>query len=182
MEHTEHTTTAVLTSGSPTPSRAQWRGRRTHRWRRDTVELAAVFVSVTAADLVAKVVVKGHDGPVVLAASAVALLATALFHTWWSHRHHLHGPPAPAPVPDVGAGTLWRVRATVHDSPAGLARVCTAFAEQQVAIVSMQSHPLPGGAVDEFFLRAPYALTGNDLAALVTTGGHDLLDAPTRVA
>ncbi|MEU8510727.1 hypothetical protein AB0C76_03925 [Kitasatospora sp. NPDC048722] len=172
MEHTEHTSTAVHTSATPTPSRP-------HRWRRDTVELAAVFVSVTAADLVAKVVVKGHDGPVLLAASAAALLATTLFHTWWSHRHHLHGPPPPAPVASPTA--LWRVRATVRNSPAGLAPVCTAFAERQVAIVSMQSHPLPEGAVDEFVLRAPHALTSTDLATLVTTGGHDLLDAPTRV-
>lgn len=177
MEHTEHTTTAVHTSATPTPSRAR---TRTHRWRRDTVELAAVFVSVTAADLVAKVVVKGHDGPVLLAASAVALLATTLFHTWWSHRQHLHGPPPPAAT-EIAPTALWRVRATVEDSPAGLARVCTAFAEQQVMIVSMQSHPLPRGAVDEFFLRAPHALSGTDLAALVTTGGHDLLDAPTRI-
>ncbi|MEV7023139.1 hypothetical protein [Kitasatospora sp. NPDC093558] len=175
MEHPEHTTTAVRTSAKPTPS-------RTHRWRRDTVELAAVFVSVTAADLVAKVVIKGHDGPVLLAASAVALIATTLFHSWWSHRHHLHAPPAPAPAPDPGATTLWRVRTTVQDSPAGLARVCTAFAEQQIAIVSMQSHPLPRGTVDEFFLRAPHALTSTDLATLVTTGGHDLLDTPTRLA
>ncbi|MQS15486.1 hypothetical protein F7Q99_25250 [Streptomyces kaniharaensis] len=184
MEHTEHQTTAVSTSGTPAPSRAQRRGARTHRWRRDTVELAAVFLSVTAADLVAKIVLHGPDGPVVLAASAVALLATALFHTWWSHRHHLHGPPAPAPVPNVGAGptALWRVRATVQDSPAGLARVCAAFAEQRVAIVSMQSHPLPDGSVDEFFLRAPHSLTPTDLATLVTTGGHDLLDTPVRVA
>ncbi|MBV6702358.1 hypothetical protein [Kitasatospora aureofaciens] len=184
MEHTEHQTTAVRPSEqpTPTPSRAQRRGAGTHRWRRDTVELAAVFLSVTAADLVAKIVVHGPDGPVVLAASAVALLATALFHTWWSHRHHLHGPPAPAPLPDVGPTALWRVRATSQDSPAGLARVCTAFAEQQVAIVSMQSHPLPHGAVDEFFLRAPDTLTPADLATLVTTGGHDLLDTPTRVA
>lgn len=176
MEHTEHTTTAVRPCAPPLPAPS-----RTHRWRRDSVELAAVFVSVTAADLVAKVVVKGHDGPVLLAASAVALLATALFHSWWAHRHHLHESPAPAPAPDPGTTALWRVRATVQDSPAGLARVCTAFAEQRVAIVSMQSHPLPHGAVDEFFLRAPHTLSGTDLATLVTTGGHDLLDAPTRV-
>lgn len=176
------------------------------------MELAAVFLSVTAADLVAKLVVHGPDGPVVLAASAVALVATALFHTWWSHRHQLHGPPAPdAPAPPAAAGapaaakeplkgplhdfeqtTLWRVRTTVQDSPGSLARVCTAFAERQVNIVSMQSHPLPSGTVDEFFVRAPQALTRADLAALVAAAGghdiwsapadaHDLVDVPTHV-
>ncbi|MEU1424198.1 GNAT family N-acetyltransferase [Kitasatospora sp. NPDC005751] len=210
MEHTEPLTTTESTDHSPTPSRAQRRGARTHRWRRDTVELAAVFLSVTAADLVAKLVVHGPEGPVVLAASAVALLATALFHTWWSHRHHLHGPPAPdasappgPPAPNAADGlkgpladfeqtALWRVRTTVQDSPGSLARVCTAFAERQVNIISMQSHPLPNGTVDEFFVRAPHALTRTDLAALVASAGghdiwtdpadaHDLVDVPTHV-
>ncbi|WP_327683593.1 GNAT family N-acetyltransferase [Kitasatospora sp. NBC_00458] len=222
MEHTEQLTTETAQNRTPTPSRAQRRGARTHRWRRDSVELAAVFLSVTAADLVAKLVVHGPEGPVVLAASAVALLATALFHTWWSHRHQLHGPPAPdAPPPPrtaagAGGGTgrgtggasaeeplkgplhafeetaLWRVRTTVQDSPGSLARVCTAFAERQVNIVSMQSHPLPAGAVDEFFVRAPRSLGRTELAALVAAAGghdiwtdpadaHDLVDVPTHV-
>ncbi|MFF2040758.1 GNAT family N-acetyltransferase [Kitasatospora sp. NPDC058170] len=198
------TTTEAPTTPTPAPSRAQRRGARTHRWRRDTVELAAVFLSVTAADLVATTVVHGPAGPVVLAASALALIATALFHSWWSHRHHLHGPPGPdapaappAPEPkdplhDFAQTALWRVRTTVQDSPGSLARVCTAFAERQVNIVSMQSHPLPNGTVDEFFVRAPQSLTRADLAALVATAGghdiwtdpadaHDLVDVPTHV-
>ncbi|MFE2724133.1 GNAT family N-acetyltransferase [Kitasatospora sp. NPDC059327] len=207
MEHTEPLTTTERTDHSPTPSRAQRRGARSHRWRRDTVELAAIFLSVTAADLVAKIVVNGPEGPVVLGASAVALIATALFHTWWSHRHHLHGPPAPnAPEPPAAPGadglkgplhdfeqtTLWRVRTTVQDSPGSLARVCTAFAQRQVNIISMQSHPLPNGTVDEFFVRAPHRLTRADLAAMVAAAGghdiwsdpadaHDLVDVPTHV-
>ncbi|MFE6869444.1 GNAT family N-acetyltransferase [Kitasatospora sp. NPDC057692] len=210
MEHLENP--KPENAPSPNPSRAQRRGGRTHRWRRDAVELAAVFLSVTAADLVAKLVVHGPDGPVVLAAAATALLATALFHTWWSHRHQLHGPPAPdAPAPPAGAAAgagapeplkgplhdfeetaLWRVRTTVQDSPGSLARVCTAFATRQVNIVSMQSHPLPAGTVDEFFVRAPRSLARADLAALVAGAGghdiwtgpadaHDLVDVPTHV-
>ncbi|WP_371477554.1 GNAT family N-acetyltransferase [Kitasatospora sp. NBC_00315] len=197
-----------LTNGrslAPTTSRAQRRGARTHRWRRDTVELAAVFLSVTAADLVAKIVVHGPEGPVVLATSAVMLLATALFHTWWAHRH-LHGPPSPdtaappgegaaeltGPLHDFEQTTLWRVRTTVEDSPGSLARVCTAFAEQQVNIISMQSHPLPTGTVDEFLVRAPLGLTRAELTRTVASAGghdiwtdpadaHDLVDVPTHV-
>ncbi|MFJ8435538.1 GNAT family N-acetyltransferase [Kitasatospora sp. NPDC094019] len=205
MEHTEQLTPP--TDPTTTPSRAQRRGLRGHRWRRDAVELSAVFLSVTAADLVAKLVVHGPDGPVLLAASAAALLATALFHTWWAHRHQLHGPPAPdAPAPpgapgaealrgplhDFEGSTLWRIRTTVQDSPGSLARVCSALAERQVNIVSMQSHPLPTGAVDEFFVRAPRPLTRADLTALVAGAGgddiwtgpadaHDLVDVPTHV-
>lgn len=115
-----------------TPSRAQRRGTRHHRWRRDTVELAAVFLAVASADLVANVVVHGHDGPVLLAASAAALLATALFHSWWAHRHP-HGLPSPdtpappgdaavtGPLDEFEAAALWRIRTTVEDSPAAWA-------------------------------------------------------------
>ncbi|MFC9329017.1 GNAT family N-acetyltransferase [Kitasatospora sp. NPDC057015] len=198
-----------LTNGrslTPSTSRAQRRGARIHRWRRDTVELAAIFLSVTAADLVAKIVVHGPEGPLVLAASATALLATALFHTWWAHRH-LHGPPSPDTPAPPGAGapeltgpmhdfeetTLWRVRTTVEDSPGSLARVCTAFAGQRINIISMQSHPLPTGAtVDEFFVRAPLSLTRAELTRTVASAGghdiwtdpadaHDLVDVPTHV-
>ncbi|GAA1189573.1 GNAT superfamily N-acetyltransferase [Kitasatospora gansuensis] len=187
------------------PSRAQRRSARNHRWRRDTTELAAVFVAVAAADLVANTVVHGHDGPVLLVASALALVATAVFHAWWAHRHP-HGPPGPDPAAPPGAEAaevtgplrdfeqtaLWRLRATVSDSPGSLARICTALAGQQVSIVSMQTHPLPVGAVDEFLVRAPLALSRADLARAVASGGgqdiwteqadaHDLVDEPTHV-
>ncbi|GJF31608.1 hypothetical protein KNE206_43080 [Kitasatospora sp. NE20-6] len=192
--------TVTTTTG---PSRAQRRAVRTHRWRRETVELAAVFLAVATADLVANVVVHGHDGPVVLVVSAVALLATAVFHGWWAHRRP-HGPPAPGthappgeeavsgPLDGLEATVLWRVRTTVEDSPGSLARVCTALAGLRVNIVSMQSHPLPSGAVDEFFVRAPEALDRAELTrAVAAAGGHDiwtdradaheLVDAPTHV-
>ncbi|MGW6917312.1 GNAT family N-acetyltransferase [Kitasatospora sp. NPDC054939] len=208
MEHLEQLTTEHPTT--PTPSRAQRRGGRARHWRRTTVELAAIFLSVTAADLVAKIVVHGPSGPLVLAASATALLATALFHAWWAERHQLHGPPDPVPaagppgpvavgaeplrgpLDDFEETVLWRVRTTVEDSPGSLARVCTAFAERRVNIVSMQSHPLPEGTVDEFFVRAPKSLTRDRLAALIASAGghdiwtdpadtHDLVDVPTHV-
>ncbi|MEU9078944.1 hypothetical protein ACFYUY_25765 [Kitasatospora sp. NPDC004745] len=168
MEHTEHQTTRP----APDLPRAPQRGARTHRWRRDTVELAAVFVSVTAADLVAKIVVSGPDGPVVLATSALALLGTALFHAWWSHRHHLHGPPPPT--------ALWRVRTTGRSTPTDLARVHTALAGRQVTLLSLQPHPLPHTTVDELYLRAPHTLTPADLTSLLATG-QPLLDTPTRI-
>ncbi|MEV4560205.1 GNAT family N-acetyltransferase [Kitasatospora sp. NPDC049285] len=165
---------------------------RGQRWRRETTELAAVFAAVAAADLVANVVVHGHDGPVLLVASAAAMLATALFRGWLAHRHP-HGPPAPdTPAPpggvavsgDAGRGdgaadgldaggesTLWRLRTSVSDEPGSLARVCSALAERRVSIVSMQAHPLPDFTVDEFIVRAPKALPRTELAAAVAAGG-----------
>ncbi|MDH6124926.1 GNAT family N-acetyltransferase [Kitasatospora sp. GP82] len=185
------------------PSRAQRRIARTHRWRRDTTELAAVFSAVAVADLVANVVVHGHDGPVLLFASAAALLATAVCHAWWAHRHP-HAPPAPdpgappgedpvtGPLRDFEQTALWRIRATVSDAPGSLARVATALAGLQVNIVSMQAHPLPTATVDEFLVRAPRTLTRAELAAAIATAGghdiwtdpadaHDLVDVPTHV-
>ncbi|MFE4355793.1 MULTISPECIES: hypothetical protein [Streptomycetaceae] len=133
--------------------------RRTHRWRRDTVELAAVFLSVTAADLIAKIVVHGPDGPVVVAASALALLATALLHSWWS-------PHAPPPV------ALWRVRTTA------LAHTRTTLADHRITLLSVHPHP----AADELYLRTEHPVTPAVLTTLLTATGHTLQDAPTRIA
>ncbi|WP_354638639.1 GNAT family N-acetyltransferase [Kitasatospora camelliae] len=184
-------------------TRTQPRITRAQRWRRDSVEIAAIFTAVATADLVANLVVHGHDGPVLLVASAAALVATALFHSWWAHRHP-HGPPTPdtpAPppggavsggVPGFGETVLWRVRTTVEDSPGSLGRICTAFAEAGVNIVSMQAHPLPTVTVDEFFVRAPASLERAELVRTVAAAGgddiwtdradaHDLVDVPTHV-
>ncbi|GAA2620614.1 GNAT family N-acetyltransferase [Streptomyces axinellae] len=76
---------------------------RSHHWRRELVELAALFTAVTVADTVAKTVVNAPDGPVTLVVCAVALAATAGWHTWWARRHTpapaASTPTAPAPAP-----------------------------------------------------------------------------------
>ncbi|MEU2395303.1 GNAT family N-acetyltransferase [Streptomyces sp. NPDC007369] len=170
------------------------RSHRHHHWRRDLVELAALFCAVAVADGIANLVVHGPSGPVMLVASAVALLVTAAFHTWWARRHS-HAPPpvstAPsdtgaagpavppaASTPDDGAtapASLWRMRTTVRDEPGSLAALCTALAAHRVDILNLQTHPLPeGGTVDEFLLRAPQQLTSKDLArAVADAAGRD---------
>ncbi|GLW74755.1 hypothetical protein Kpho02_70520 [Kitasatospora phosalacinea] len=190
--------TMAYTHDRVSDERQERRRSRGHRWRRETVELAAVFAAVAAADLVANVVVHGHDGPVLLVASAAAMLATALFRGWLAHRHP-HGPPGPAAPPGGDAMTpveeptvLWRLRTSVSDAPGSLARVCTALAALRVNIVSMQAHPLPDCTVDEFIVRAPEALPRTELAAAVAAGGgwdiwtdradaHELVDVPRQV-
>ncbi|MCX4529073.1 MULTISPECIES: GNAT family N-acetyltransferase [unclassified Streptomyces] len=181
-----------------------------HHWRRDVVELAALFCAVAVADGIANLVVHGPRGPILLVASAVALLVTAAFHTWWARRHG-HAPPPggtapsdPAPAvpaaPAVGSpadprtnAALWRMRTTVRDEPGSLAALCTALAHNGVDILTLQTHPLPeGGTVDEFLLRAPQDLSSAELTrAIARAGGvstwieradaHDLVDTPTRV-
>ncbi|MFF3414529.1 GNAT family N-acetyltransferase [Streptomyces sp. NPDC002698] len=189
-------------------------GRPVHHWRRDLVELAALFTAVAVADGVANLIGHGPDGPALLVISAVLLAATAGFHTWWARRHG-HAPPTSdtgarppsdgrtgvlseedaatsAPLPAAGATVLLRMRTTVQDAPGSLAALCTALAQRQVDILSLQTHPLADGTVDEFLLRAPAELATSEITRSVAQAGgtstwieradaHDLVDAPTRV-
>lgn len=186
--------------------------RRPHHWRRDLIELAALFTAVAVADAIANLIGHQPDGPYLLIASAVALAATAAFHTWWARRHS-HAPP-PSPDTGIGAGpglpateadadtdagtdaaaetVLWRMRTTVRDAPGTLAALCTALARHRVDILTLQTHPLAEGTVDEFLLRAPAALPAQQLTREISAAGgsstwieradaHDLVDTPTRV-
>ncbi|MER5203277.1 GNAT family N-acetyltransferase [Streptomyces sp. NPDC002825] len=187
--------------------------RRPHHWRHDLIELAAMFTAVVVADTIAKTIAKGPDGPYLLVFSAIALVATAGFHTWWArrHSHASHAPPAgdtgghltaaavPAPARDEAEEptppaetTLWRMRTTVADTPGSLAALCTVLARLGVDILTLQTHPLGDGTVDEFLLRAPADLSAQALARETATAGgrdtwteradaHDLVDTPTRV-
>ncbi|MFD7661203.1 GNAT family N-acetyltransferase [Streptomyces sp. NPDC059788] len=175
---------------------------RRHHWRRDLVELAALFTAVSVADAIANTIAHGPSGPVLLCCAAVALIATAAFHTWWSRRHE-HAPPptdtgAAAPAAPAGPEgepqetALWRMRTTVRDEPGSLAALCAALAGHRVDILSLQTHPLSDGTVDEFLLRAPAPLPAKELTRAVASAGgahtwleradaHDLVDAPTRM-
>ncbi|WP_327427054.1 GNAT family N-acetyltransferase [Streptomyces sp. NBC_01236] len=187
-------------------------GRPVHHWRRDVVELAALFTAVAVADAVANLIGHGPDGSALLVISAMILVATAGFHTWWARRHG-HAPPADdtgarpladgrrtgpseesAATPEAvaRATVLWRMRTTVKDTPGSLAALCTALAQRQVDILSLQTHPLAAGTVDEFLLRAPAELEASEITRAVAQAGgtetwieradaHDLVDAPTRV-
>ncbi len=156
------------------------RGRPVHHWRRDLVELAALFTAVAVADAVANLIGHGPDGPALLVISAVVLISTAGFHTWWARRHG-HAPPADdtgartaaevrsaGPVQEADAtarnearaSALWRMRTTVKDEPGSLAALCAALAGRRVDILSLQTL---------------------SLIHIERADAHDLVDAPTRV-
>ncbi|UFQ13925.1 MULTISPECIES: GNAT family N-acetyltransferase [Streptomyces] len=179
-------------------------GRPVHHWRRDVVELAALFTAVAVADAVANTIGHGPGGPTLLVISAVVLVATAGFHIWWARRHNHAPPPAhdtgPRPpaaaerggTSAAGATTLWRMRTTVRDEPGSLAALCVALADRGVDILSLQAHPLAEGTVDEFLLRVPESLPAAELTRSIAGAGgtgtwleradaHDLVDAPTRI-
>ncbi|WP_374200617.1 GNAT family N-acetyltransferase [Streptomyces sp. ATCC 21386] len=129
---------------------------------------------------------------------------------WWERRHG-HAPPpkdtdARPPLAEgrqagpsetvapvvTGATLMWRMRTTVKDEPGSLAALCTALAELRVDILSLQTHPLAEGTVDEFLLRAPEELSATEIGRAVSESGgtgtwmergdaHDLVDAPTRI-
>lgn len=118
----------------------------------------------------------------------------ALLRTWWASRHG-HAPPGDTGADaglDTGASVLWRMRTTVKDEPGSLAALCIALAERHIDILSLQTHPLARGTVDEFLLRAPGDLGAAEISGSVSGAGgagtwieradaHDLVDAPTRV-
>ncbi|MEU3790100.1 GNAT family N-acetyltransferase [Streptomyces fructofermentans] len=189
-------------------------GRPVRHRRRDLLQLAALFTAVAVADSVADLIGHGPDGAARLMIPATVLAATAGFHTWWARRHgHGHAPPTsdtgPRPTATArqagaseerqgasesvtDATVLWRMRTTVRDEPGSLAALCAALAGQRVDILSLQTHPLAEGTVDEFLLRAPARVAASDVTVAVSGAGgtgtwieradtHDLVDAPTRV-
>ncbi|MFV2120331.1 GNAT family N-acetyltransferase, partial [Streptomyces sp. Act-28] len=71
------------------------RTHRQHHWRRDLVELAALFTAVAVADAIANAIAHGPDGPYLLVVSAVVLVAPPP-HPPSGGRRPPPTPPAPA--------------------------------------------------------------------------------------
>jgi len=86
---------------------------------------------------------------------------------------------------------LWRIRATVDDRPGYLSVLTASLALRSVNILAVQVHTTEAGAVDDFLVDTPDAMTESDLLAAVARGrGRDafvaraeaqgLADQPTR--
>ncbi|MGC5346431.1 GNAT family N-acetyltransferase [Streptomyces sp. DT171] len=101
-------------------------------------------------------------------------------------------PTVTAPAVPAEGPVLWRMRTTVRDAPGSLASLCVALARHRIDILTLQTHPLARGTVDEFLLRAPATLQARQLSREISEAGgsstwieradaHDLVDTPTRV-
>jgi RimJ/RimL family protein N-acetyltransferase len=86
---------------------------------------------------------------------------------------------------------LWRVRATVDDRPGYLSVLTASLALKSVNILAVQVHTTEAGAVDDFLVDTPDAMSEADLLGAVARGrGRDafvaraeaqgLADQPTR--
>ncbi|MFE7133895.1 GNAT family N-acetyltransferase [Streptomyces sp. NPDC057638] len=99
---------------------------------------------------------------------------------------------AAGPLAGPRETALWRMRTTVRDTPGSLAALCTALARLGVDILTLQTHPLAEGTVDELLLRAPVTVDAHALRRGAASAGgrrtwverahtHDLVDVPTRL-
>jgi hypothetical protein len=165
-----------------------------------------LFLAVGTAGLFTEVLGRRHYGWTLLVALGAALLAASVLQWWWrAHgpgRLRAHKPfasvrPADGFDADLGEWSeetlnLWRIRAVVRDRPGSLAAVCERLADLGANIVGLQVHPLGEGVVDEFLVDLPPGVSGDALAAVVSTAGaevahvdraarDDMTDAPARV-
>ncbi|WP_160150664.1 ACT domain-containing protein [Nonomuraea solani] len=164
------------------------RDERKVTWRREIAELAALFLAVGLAHLLATLLGHTDPGPVVLVGLGVALIAGAAIHKRLGRGRRR----APLPV-GQGAGppmTLWRIRMRVVERPGRLAAVAGAFGGLGCNILALHIAPTGGSAItpagcdalDEFVIEAPRGLATGALAkALTGAGGHDVVIVPARV-
>jgi hypothetical protein len=159
-------------------------------WRREIAELAALFLAVGLAHLLATLLGHEDPGPVVLVGLGVALIIGAAIHKRMGHRPARKGAALPV---DGGAGApmaLWRIRMRVVERPGRLATVAGAFGRLGCNILALHIAPTgstaitPAGcdALDEFVIEAPRDLALGVLAgALTEAGGHDVIIVPAQV-
>ncbi|MFD0490017.1 ACT domain-containing protein [Saccharopolyspora spinosporotrichia] len=131
-----------------------------------------------------------------IALSGLIVLAVVGRRLWKHRRRSVEAPPAPADGADFDdvqdrSRRLWRLRASVTDSPGRLARLAAGLAALGGNIRTVHVHPTVDGAVDEVLLHVPARVTEAELiAAVAGAGGRDatatqadvreLDDVPTR--
>jgi hypothetical protein len=174
----------------------------THRsWTHELTELAALFLTVGAAHLLANLLGHQDHGPYLLVGVGMSLIVLSAAVRLVRHRLRLRRRAAGAArfasggvarrATGDGAG-LWRIRTTVRDDPGELAGLATVLGGRGVNILGVQLYPLADGVADEFIVEAPPWFGAEELEEAVRNahGAHtevtraqvrDLADLPTRV-
>lgn len=170
-------------------------------WKREIVELAALFLAVGLAHLLATLLGHREPGPLVMVGLGAALIAGTATHKRltrpraegpaWSRTGRggrsreavgRFGRPVRTVAVDGGAGpvmALWRVRMRVVERPGRLATVAGAFGSLKCNILALQIAPTGGGAItpagcdalDEFVVEAPRGLGPAELREALTQAG-----------
>ncbi|GAB2950948.1 hypothetical protein GCM10027203_63400 [Nonomuraea fastidiosa] len=192
---------AVPAAGPGAATRAVSAGGHGRAWWRELVEIAALFVAVGLAHLLATLLGHHEPGPVVLIGLGVALIAGSAVHRWLAHhrpvasvrrraRRRARETPEALIEESGRVMTLWRIRMRVVERPGRLATVAGAFGRLGCNILALHIAPTGGGAItpagcdalDEFVIEAPRDLAPAVLAeALQEAGGQDVVIVPARV-
>lgn len=160
-------------------------------WIHEALELAALFLTVGAAHLLANLL--GHQ-PFLLVGVGTAIIGVAAAVRLCAHRRRARRLSAGmvGRPPAVVGGGLWRIRTTLRDTPGELAELASGLGGHGINILGVQLHPLADGVADEFVVEAPPWFGAREIEAVVGAGhgahtevtrGHvrDLADLPTRV-
>jgi hypothetical protein len=160
----------------------------------EVTELAALFLTVGAAHLLANLLGHQDHGPLLLVGVGAALVLVSAVVRLCAHRRRARRLAAGVggnPAVVVGGG-LWRIRTTLPDTPGELARLSSVLGRRGVNILGVQLYPLADGVADEFIVEAPPWLGARELEVVVRAGHgahtevtraevRDLADLPTRV-
>lgn len=157
---------------------------------------AATILALLPLELAVHAAVVSSDLPLPTKVLVLTVTATALA-VWVAEpsvmrllRQWLHGPILRDRRLDA-AGSLWRLRTTVCDTPGTLEAITRQLRMLDGNILAVQVHPGSDGVVDELVVDVPEWITSRDLAeAIEDGGGRDvqvwpttalaLADGPTR--
>lgn len=149
--------------------------------------LAAALITAGAGHFAASLLA-GAVLPATLLIIGVLLAAVAVL----GHQRSGRGEPLrEAQERPEGQQDLWRLRASVRETPGRLAQLAGGLAELGGNIRAVHVHPTETGAVDEILLHVPRSVTARELRRAVRAAGawnatavradvHELDDAPTR--
>lgn len=168
------------------------RTRKSASWKHEIAELAALFIAVGLAHLMATLLGHSDPGPVVLISLGLALIGGATIHKRLAARRN-RGEGQRESLrkgsttdEEHRSMSLWRIRTR----PGRLTELAAAFAHRRCNILTLQiastgstaMSSQGSDALNEFVIEAPAELTSEDLwSAVDGAGGSDIVIVPTQV-